>query len=310
MNLVKKMIMKKIYLTGLIILICTMGKSQQLPLYSQYLHNPFILNPAVAGTYNYFQARLMSRLQWIGFPDAPVTNTLSVFGPVSAKSKDMGYGVTIYSDISSPTSRLGLKGAYAYNIAINDHIRASFAAALGFFQFKYDGTNIKMYAPDPVAPKAVKSEFEPDAMLGVLVYSGLFQVGLSVDNLFNNKFNVNPDEPNVTAFGKLVRHYYLLGAYNWIHNRRWSTEYSTVIKAVDGFNVPFQADLSVRAWYQKTTWFGLTYRTLDAIGIMAGHIFNKRIYVGYSFDINLSIIRAYSFGSHEIMVGYRFNTLK
>lgn len=284
--------------------------AQQIPLYSQYMHNPFILNPAVAGTYNYFQARLMSRLQWIGFPDAPVSNSLSVFGPVGAKTKDMGYGVTIYSDITSPTSRLGIKGAYAYNLALSDHIRASFSAALGFFQFKYDGTNVKIRFSDPVAPRAVKSEFEPDAMIGILVYSGLFQVGFSVDNLFNNKFNVNPDQPDVKSFGKLLRHYYLLGAYNWIHNRRWSTEYSTVIKAVDGFNVPMQIDLNVRAWYVKTTWFGLSYRTWDALCIQAGHIFNKRIYAGYSFDINLSAIRSYSYGSHEIMVGYRFNTLK
>ncbi|MCX7987404.1 MAG: type IX secretion system membrane protein PorP/SprF [Bacteroidales bacterium] len=284
--------------------------AQQLPLYSQYMHNPFILNPAVAGTYHYFQARLMSRLQWIGFPDAPVTNSLSVFGPVSGKNKDMGYGVTLYSDITSPTSRLGLKGAYAYNIALNDHVRMSFAAALGFFQFKYDGTNLQMYAPDPVAPKAVKSEFEPDGMLGVLVYSGLFQVGVSVDNLFNNKFNVNPDQTEVKSFGKLLRHYYLLGSYNWIHNRRWTTECSAVIKAVEGFNVPVQFDINVREWYRNTAWFGMSYRSLDAVALLVGYIFNKRIYAGYAFDFNLSAIRAYNFGSHEIMLGYRFNTLK
>jgi type IX secretion system PorP/SprF family membrane protein len=302
--------MKKVFLA---IIFAGLSKglfSQQLPMYSQYMNNPFILNPAVAGTYHYFQARLMSRLQWIGFPDAPVTNSLSVFGPLNSKNLDMGYGVTVYSDITSPTSRLGLKAAYAYNIAINDHVRASFAAALGFFQFKYDGSNVKMYAPDPVAPQAVKSEFEPDGMIGALVYSGLFQVGLSVDNLFNNKFNVNPDQSEVSSFGKLLRHYYLLGSYNWIHNRYWSTEYSTVIKAVEGFNVPVQWDLNVRAWYKSTTWFGLSYRTTDAICFLAGHIFNKRIYVGYSFDLNLSTIRAYNFGSHEIMIGYRFNTLK
>lgn len=303
--------MKKVILVlSLIIGFSCFSTAQQLPLYSQYMHNPFILNPAVAGTYHYFQARLMSRLQWIGFPDAPVTNSLSVFGPVSAKSKDMGYGVTLYGDVSSPTSRLGLKGAYAYNIALNEHIRASFGAAIGFFQFKYDGSNVRMYAPDPVAPKSVKSEFEPDAMIGILVYSGLFQVGFSVDNLFNNKFNVNPDQTSVKSFGKLLRHYYLLGSYNWIHNRQWSTEGSMVIKAVEGFNVPVQFDLNVREWYRNTAWFGMSYRSMNAIAILAGYIFNKRIYAGYAFDINLSSMRYYNFGSHEIMLGYRFNTLK
>jgi type IX secretion system PorP/SprF family membrane protein len=275
-----------------------------------YMHNPFILNPAVAGTYSYFQVRLMSRLQWVGFPDAPVTNSLSVFGPVSAKNKVMGYGVTLYSDITSPTSRFGLKGAYAYNIAINEIVRVSFAAALGFFQYKYDGTNIKMQVPDHAVAQAMTSQLEPDGMLGVLVYSGLFQAGLSVDNLFNNKFNVNPDQSSILSVGKLMRHYYLFGSYIWKHNRRWTTEYSTVIKAVEGFSIPVQFDINARAWYKNTSWFGVSYRTLDAISLLAGHMFNKRIYTGYSFDINLSDMRQFSFGSHEIMIGYRFNTLK
>ncbi|HEY9124082.1 MAG TPA: type IX secretion system membrane protein PorP/SprF [Bacteroidales bacterium] len=302
--------MKRLIIFSICMVAMVQSKAQQTPLYSQYMHNPFILNPAVAGTYNYFQIRLNSRLQWIGFPDAPVTTSLSVFGPVSAKNKDMGYGASVYQDMTSPTSRLGLRGAYAYNVALSEYIRASFSAALGFYQFKYDGTNISMRETDNVVKNGVVSEFKPDGMLGVLVYSGLFQVGLSVDNLFNSKFNVNPDQENVTSLGKLTRHYYFMGSYNWRHNRRWNTEYSTIVKAVEGFSVPVQMDFNVTAWYQKTAWFGASYRTLDAVSLLAGYIFNKRIYAGYSFDINLSPIRYYSFGSHEVMIGYRFNTLK
>ena len=97
-----------------------------------------------------------------------------------------------------------------------------------------------------------------------------------------------------------------MGSYSWRHNRRWNTDYSTIVKAVEGFSVPVQMDFSVTAWYQKTAWFGASYRTLDAVSLLAGYIFNKRIYAGYSFDINLSPIRYYSFGSHEVMIGYRF----
>jgi type IX secretion system PorP/SprF family membrane protein len=302
--------MKKLIAILCIVLGAGVLNAQQTPLYSMYMHNPFILNPAVAGTYTFFQARLMSRLQWVGFPDAPVTNSLSYYGPVSAKHSNMGYGITLNSDITAPTSRLGGKFAYAYNIPVTENIRASFAAAMGFFQYKYDGTNITMRDPDRAVPQTMKSEFEPDGMLGALLYSNLFQVGLSVDNLFNNKFNVNPDQEKIVSLGKLTRHYYLFGSYTWNHNRRWQTEYSTVMKAVEGFNVPFQFDLNVRAWYQKTSWFGVSYRTLDAISILGGYIFNKRIYTGYSLDINLSSIRNYSFGSHEIMIGYRFNVMR
>lgn len=280
--------------------------AQQSELYSQYMHNPFILNPAVAGTYNFFQIRLLSRLQWAGFTDAPVTNSLSVFGPVSAKNKDMGYGVTVFSDITSPTSRTGIRGAYAYNRAINDFIRASLGLVLGIRQYKYDGSKVTAYSnTDPLNITGVHSFYIPDAMIGALVYSNMFQVGFSTDNLFNNKLQFNPE---TQALSKLKSHFYLYGSYKYAHSRKWESEYSTLLKYVSPS--PLQFDLNAKIIYMKTSWAGLSFRSFESVSLLAGHIFNKRIYAGYSFDYNISPIRRYSFGSHEIMIGYRFNSLK
>lgn len=280
--------------------------AQQSAIYSQYMHNPFIINPAMAGTNNFFQIRFLSRLQWLGFADAPVTNSLSVYGPVSAKNKDMGYGVTIYNDITSLTSRSGIRGAYAYNNMINEYIRFSVGAALGLMQYKYDGSKAYVIQDtDPLNVKTVKPFFLPDAMLGAYVWSSIFQVGFSVDNLFNNKLQLDPD---AVGLSKLKRHFYLFGSYQWVHNKRWATEYSVLVKYISP--APPQFDFNVKATYRKNAWFGLSYRTLDAISVFGGYFFNKHIYAGYSFDYNMSTIQYYSFGSHELMIGYRFNSLK
>lgn len=293
----------------LCIIACIQGlEAQQSPLYTQYMHNPFVLNPAIAGTNNFFQIRSMTRLQWVGFTDAPLTISLSVYGPVSAKSKDMGYGATIYNDVTGPTSRAGLKGAYAYNISINDQIRASFGAAFGLLQYKYDGTKINLYqSADPKSTKSVQSFFLPDGMLGVYVYSTNFQVGFSADNLFNNTITIDKDSKAV-GISKLKRHYYFMGAYTYIFNRRYSMESSVVLKGVSP--APLQMDINARLIYQKNTWVGLSFRSMDAVSLMGGYIFNKRIYIGYSVDVSITAIRPYSFGSHELMIGYRFNSLK
>ena len=42
------------------------GFSQQLPLYSQYMMNKFLLNPAVAGSEGYTAFNITAREQWIG----------------------------------------------------------------------------------------------------------------------------------------------------------------------------------------------------------------------------------------------------
>jgi type IX secretion system PorP/SprF family membrane protein len=299
-----------ILLSALTIVISLHG--QQGLMYTQYMHNPFILNPAITGTVNYFQIRSIHRFQWVGIEDAPVTNSLSVFGPVSNKYKDMGYGATVYNDVTGPTSNSGIRGAYAYNIAINEEIRISFGAALGLYQYKFDGTQIKGLLEensDPKLPKTIKSHYLPDGMLGVYCYRNDFQVGFSVDNLFNMEIKNGEDlNSEVSGLNKLRRHYYFLGSYTYIFNRKWSMEGSTVIKGVSP--TPLQVDINAIGKYQKVAWFGLSFRTNDAISILGGYIFNKRILLGYSWDINITPIRAYSFGSHELMIGYRFNTLR
>jgi type IX secretion system PorP/SprF family membrane protein len=280
---------------------------QQTSLFTQYMFNPFILNPAIAGTTNYFQIRSTHRFQWAGFPDAPILNSLSLYGPVSAKNVDMGYGGTVYIDATGPTSRSGIRGAFAYNIPLNDEIHLSFGAALGMMQFKIDGTQIKgMRDAEPSGDvNTVHSFFQPDGMLGVYLYRTDFQVSLSADNLFNNKFDIDPEAKGIS---KLKRHFYLLGAYTYIFNRTWSAEASTIFKAVTP--VPIQMDINAMAIYQKILRFGISYRTQEAVSVIVSYIFNKKIYVGYSFDYNLSSIQQYSLGSHEIMLGYRFNSLR
>ena len=48
-----------------------------MPLYSQYMLNGFLLNPAIAGSEGYTAVNITAREQWIGFKNAPGTYALS-----------------------------------------------------------------------------------------------------------------------------------------------------------------------------------------------------------------------------------------
>ena len=106
----------------ILLLACTtVLRGQQLPHYTQYMFNDFIINPA--GVHNYYQIRTNHRFQWVGLVDPPMTNSISFYGPHA--KLDMGYGGAIYNDVTGPTSRTGITGSYAYNIAVTDEIRLS-----------------------------------------------------------------------------------------------------------------------------------------------------------------------------------------
>jgi type IX secretion system PorP/SprF family membrane protein len=291
----------------LIILLCiSMGLvsvAQQNPLSTLFMTNPFALNPALAGTNNYFQVISSNRFQWVGFTDAPITNSLSLYGPMV--DHPMGWGATINYDVSGPVSMGTIHGSYAYHYNINEDMNLSAGLNVGIMQYRIDFSKIEM--PNTLDPVVNDKEnyYVPDANLGFYFYSSTYHVGFVATHLLNSKVKVGA-EP--TGDSRLKSHFYLTGGYKYYYNREWAFEPSLVLKKV--WPAPFQLDVNVRAWYKNMVWAGLSYRTQEAISIMLGYLYERKIYIGYSYDLVLNPLGAHNFGSHELMLGYRFNDIK
>ena len=60
----------------------------------------------------------------------------------------------------------------------------------------------------------------------------------------------------------------------------------------------------------EMVWLGTGYRFHEAITVMAGYNYDDKFYFGYAYDIGITDLRQYNSGSHEIMIGYRFNDIK
>ena len=84
---------------------------------------------------------------------------------------------------------------------------------------------------------------------------------------------------------------------------RRSSASNWLLKSSDSFR-SFQIDFNARVFYKNDYWAGLSYRTSDAMVIMAG-VKVSQYYFGYAFDYSLSNIRKYSFGSHEFMIAVK-----
>jgi len=275
-------------------------KGQQSPMYTQYMFNKFVYNPAVAGIDPYFQIRSNHRFQWVGLTDPPLTNSLSYFGPHS--TLPMGYGGYIYYDVTGPTSVAGLTGAYAYNVGITDNLRLSMGVNAGLMQYRVDGTQITIKDKTDIAlDQAVYSSFAIDANFGLYLYSDNYYAGFSTTQLINSKLKLY-------GVNKLKTHYYLTGGYMFELNNDFKLEPSMIIKATAPFI--FQLDFNVRVIYLDMIWLGLSYRTQDALSLLIGYTYNDRIHIGYSYDFTTTDLRKYNSGTHEIMIGYRFNDIK
>ncbi len=291
--------------------------SQQMPLYSQYLMNGYLLNPAIAGHDGYTSFNLTAREQWLGWSDSPQTRSFSAQTRLLKKNyvikgRDVstrrlkpstkgrvGLGGYILHDRNGAIERTGLYGSYAYHIFMKD-IQFSFGLAGGLFQFKVHGDELTFHNADPMEAEGLsKVIYVPDANFGFYVSHYKFFGGISVNQLFQSYIKLGNQ---ALEEYKMLRHYYLMGGYRFYFNRDYELEPSLLIKATE--KLTFQTDIGAKFYYKQDYWAGAFIRTNGALIILAGVRFNQ-LYFGYAFDYNLSSIRKYNFGSHELVVALK-----
>lgn len=282
------------------------------PQYTQYMFNEFVINPALAGTHDYYQIRSTNRFQWIGVENAPRTYTLSAYGP--HKSMPMGWGGFLYLDTQGPTQTLGAYGSYGYNIVVKNDIHVSFGLHFGMIQYVVDMNKVEFY--DEEAELATLSSnkysfWRPDATFGTYVYATRYYGGFSIDQLFNNKVEIERKSDSLVKnqnLNRLKSNFTVFGGYKFNINRDFDMEPSALLRAT-GRTLP-QFEITAKAIYQKMAWLALSFRTSDAVSILLGYNYKDQIYFGYSYDITYSKLRVESKGTHELMIGARFNKIR
>jgi type IX secretion system PorP/SprF family membrane protein len=84
-----------------------------------------------------------------------------------------------------------------------------------------------------------------------------------------------------------------------------TVEPSVLVKYVKP--VPVQFDAGVRVIYKEKVWIGGAYRHLDALTASFGFLYRENLMLSYAYDFTTTNLRNYSTGTHELMIGIRFN---
>jgi type IX secretion system PorP/SprF family membrane protein len=299
---------KRIFILFILLDIAALLQAQQLQHYTQYVFNEYVINPGNAGFDNYYQARINNRIQWVGITDAPRTFILSLYGP--DRRKNVGYGGYVYNDVVGPTSRVGVYGSYTYILKIDGvtpNDRLGMGLSVGLLQYKIDGSKIILHDEgDPSLGNQVYTAYVPDANFGLMYKSADFYAGLSFFQLMNNTIKFK-DLDNIGK-NRVRTHFFFEGGYLYEINDDFMIAPSLMLKFM--WPVPLQADITLRGFYQKKVWAGVSFRTMDALSFMVGYEYNKQIMFGYSYDLIVSHIAKYNSGTHEVMIGYKFSKIK
>lgn len=275
--------------------------AQQLPHFSQYYLNDFLLNPAVAGSRGYFEGMSTHRYQWEGITDAPRTYTLSVHGP--SKNKKMGFGGYVFTDNVGPTRRTGFNASYAYHIKINNKLKLGLGLNFGVLQFMIDASKITLRdANDDIITNGVQSTLVPDAGFGTYLYHDNYYFGFSAPQLLNMDVNFFDEGNNPT--GTLPAHFFVTGGYKFRQIEDFIFEPIVFVKYVSP--APVQIEGTLRITYKDQIWISGSYRDKDAMVLSIGYIVNNRFTIAYAYDFTTTNLKNYNTGTHELAIGARF----
>lgn len=277
---------------------------QQIPQYSQYMLNDYILNPAMTGQHDYWEVKSNNRLNWVGITDAPRTFILSAHGPF--RKHNMGMGGSVFADITGPTSRVGFYLSYAYHLKLSKSLKLGMGLSFGLLQYRIDGTKVNLRETgDPVFPNQMMTVYAADATFGVNLKHKNFNFGISLPQLIGNNLNFLENQEETKS--SLARHYMAMGGYTF-RVGDFGIMPNLLVKYV--FPAPPQFDAGIKFDWRDQFWLGASYRHDDAVSFMGGLAYKDFLVLAYSYDMSTSNLRNYSNGSHELMVGVRFRPWK
>ena len=80
------MLARKLIL-GIALVASCVAYGQQMPQFSQYLRNQYMVNPGAAGIYDFIDITVGGRMQWLGFDNAPISSYLYGSSTLTKKEK-------------------------------------------------------------------------------------------------------------------------------------------------------------------------------------------------------------------------------
>ena len=312
--------MRRISFILLLFLIVNLTFGQQLPLYSQYLYNKYLINPAVAGSDGYTSISLTAREQWVGYSGAPRTFSFSwqtrmlkksfilkqtrvkreVFRPKS--DGKVGLGGYVFSDKNGLIQRTGFQVSYAYHMWLQHSTQLSFGLGFTGYYYKIDEKQISF--EDPNEPwlnnNLRRGVFVPDVTFGVYLLNPRYGFGFSADQLSEAAAKIGgPAYKDLTV----NRQYYLFGSYDISPAINTIIQPSFLLKMSEQLKP--QLDIGATYIFNQGFWAGLAYRTSGALIANIG-VKYQNMFFGYAYDYTLQEIQTITYGTHELTVALKF----
>jgi type IX secretion system PorP/SprF family membrane protein len=275
------------------------------PIYSQYLQNGLLINPAYSGARGALSGFLSYRMQWMGIAEAPVFQTISLNAPM--KNDKVGLGIMGQFMQYGVTRSKSIYASYAYNIKLGKG-RLSFGLKGGVDLSNTDYTGIDLTDPgDPLFIEDGKYVL-PNIGTGVYYYSAKLFAGISIPQFLSYK---KTGTNGVQAFHSFNNYDFIFTAGGLITFSDFLKFKPSVLLnySLDETKKFTQLDINGNFILADLLWVGASWRTTEdvAVGILQLQL-NQQLMLGFSYDYPVGNMSDFSSGSVEFILRYEFGS--
>ena len=284
----------------IVILFSMKSSAQQDPMFTHYMYNMSVINPAYAtDNADVLNIGGLYRSQWVGVKGAPTSATFFAHKPIS---KRVELGISVVNDqIGDVVNENNVYIDFAYVLPLSDEMRLSFGAKAGatFFDTNFNGFVYSDPMPDLAFQNNISKVF-PNIGAGMYLFGKDYYVGLSVPNLLMTKHLERTD--GITTTGVEAMHYFLTGGYVFTFNgnENFKLKPAFMARAVSG--APLSLDVTANMLFNNKFEFGLGYRNGDSVSGLTSFYVTPSLRIGYSYDYTLTNLRNFNSGSHEVFL--------
>lgn len=276
------------------------------PVYSQYLHNGLMINPAYAGSRSALSTALSYRVQWMGTKGAPVLQALSLHTPMKndrvalgMKARFMQYGVTRSASIF---------GVYAYHIRMaGGKLSFGLKAGADISNTDYSGL-LGISRPDPVFAEDEKKYILPNTGFGLYYFNDRLFAGISIPSFLSYR---NSGNGNVQAYHDFMEYEFIFNAGGLINiSPLFRLKPSVLINySLQETKKLSQFDINGNIIIADIVWAGCSYRITEQVfvGLLQFQI-TPQMMAGFSYDYPPGRMNSYSKGSTEFILRYDFGS--
>ena len=274
------------------------GFTQNIPIYTQYIVNPYIYNPAYAGLEGKPAAGLTYRKQWYGINNAPTTANFVFHMPVFA---GLNFGLNVTQDnygIFKSSSALMSLG-YTVDLGWNHYLSVGFSGGAAFNNIDYTNVNIS----DPAFANLLDQGTALDGNAGIAYHKGNFNLGISLPKIFQT--DTFPTQTFDTGTIGGVDNYIITADYMvYFADNNFAFQPYGLYRSYKAYTPQFEAG---GIFHMKNLlWVGGAYRQNFGIAGLAGLKVNGNFSFGYSFEMPAVKATNINKTSHEIQLNFSF----